>query len=102
MKHCPDYVYLNSGVIPRPAAPPVDERAQAAADRVALANPISRWAASWRSLVYLGGVLAALALLIGMFAYGVIAIGRAAERPTSPTWVRVTPMTYGPPVGTPR
>jgi hypothetical protein len=102
VRHRPEYINASAPYV-RPALyvpPAAVVAALAEHDEAALANPISRWAASWRSVVYLFGVLAALALLIGGFAYGVKTIAASNGGPTSSTWV--TPSTYGPPVGTPR
>lgn len=103
MKHRPDYIAGHAPYVRAASYVPPPSGRATVAERRELANPISRWAVSWRSVVYLAGVLLALAALIGMFAYGVIVIGRAypvGRGGNSSTWV--TPATYGPPVGTPR
>lgn len=99
MKHRPEYIAVSSPYV-RPAlyAPPAapSQADLDAQDAAALANPISRWAASWRSLAYLVGVLVALAVLIGAGAYGVITIRRSyVPQHRTSTWV--TPTTYGAP-----
>lgn len=102
MRHRPEYIavsspYVRSATYAPPSRTLLLADAQDAAD---LANPISRWAAAWRSLAFLVLVLAALTVFLGAFAYGVHEIVAGTSRPTSSTWVTPTP--YGPPVGTPR
>jgi hypothetical protein len=87
VRHRPEYVNASAPYV-RPAlyAPPRPDQ-----------RPISRWAASWRSLVYLAGVLVALGVLISMFAYGVIEIRGQLDGTPARSAVWVTPSTYGAP-----
>ncbi len=94
--HRPDYINPDARYAPiRPAAyVPADPWAE-----VDPVEPISRWSASWRSLVYLAGVLTALGLLLSMFAYGVIQLAHLnTPTPAGPVWT--VPTTYGPPTQT--
>lgn len=94
MRHRPEYINASAPYV-RPAlyvppAPTLDDDAELPEVARQLENPVWRWA-RWVA------VAVAIGALLGMFAYGVIAIADQASIPAAPGSSWVTPSTYGAP-----